>query len=31
LPEDLLRPTLRFILMALDYLHQANVIHPGKD
>ncbi|GFF88416.1 kinase-like domain-containing protein [Aspergillus lentulus] len=27
LPEDLLRPTLRFILIALDYLHQANVIH----
>jgi hypothetical protein len=31
LPEDLLRPTLRFILIALDYLHQANVIRTGED
>ncbi|GKZ50127.1 hypothetical protein AbraIFM66951_002974 [Aspergillus brasiliensis] len=27
LPEDLLRVTIRFILIALDYLHSANVIH----
>ncbi|KAB8270696.1 kinase-like protein [Aspergillus minisclerotigenes] len=27
LPENLLRPTLRFVLIALDYLHQANIIH----
>lgn len=30
LPEDLLRPTLRFVLIALDYLHEAEVIHTGK-
>ncbi|KAE8134924.1 kinase-like protein [Aspergillus pseudotamarii] len=27
LPENVLRPTLRFVLIALDYLHQANIIH----
>ncbi|KAB8215212.1 kinase-like protein [Aspergillus novoparasiticus] len=27
LPENLLRPTLRFVLIALDYLHRANIIH----
>ncbi|KAK1142857.1 hypothetical protein N8T08_007291 [Aspergillus melleus] len=27
LPESLLRPALRFVLVALDYLHQAKVIH----
>ncbi|KNG88827.1 protein kinase domain protein [Aspergillus nomiae NRRL 13137] len=27
LPENLLRPALRFVLIALDYLHQANIIH----
>ncbi|RJE24407.1 STYKc [Aspergillus sclerotialis] len=27
LPENLLRPTLRFVLVALDYLHKASVIH----
>ncbi|KAI9042650.1 kinase-like protein [Aspergillus affinis] len=27
LPEALLRPALRFVLVALDYLHQAKVIH----
>jgi hypothetical protein len=31
LSEDLLRSTLRFILIALDYLHQANAIHTGED
>lgn len=30
LPENLLRPALRFVLIALDYLHQANIIHTGK-
>ncbi|THC99191.1 hypothetical protein EYZ11_001366 [Aspergillus tanneri] len=25
--KNLLRPALRFVLIALDYLHQANVIH----
>lgn len=30
LPEDLFRPTLRFVLIALDYLHEAEVIHTGK-
>ncbi|GAB1191299.1 hypothetical protein APSETT444_000471 [Aspergillus pseudonomiae] len=27
LPENLLRPALRFVLIALDNLHQANIIH----
>ncbi|RAK92945.1 kinase-like protein [Aspergillus costaricaensis CBS 115574] len=27
LPEDLLRVTIRFMLIALDYLHSANVVH----
>ncbi|KAE8372485.1 kinase-like protein [Aspergillus bertholletiae] len=27
LPETLLRPTLRFVLIDLDYLHQASIIH----
>ncbi|KAI9375122.1 kinase-like protein [Aspergillus egyptiacus] len=27
LPEALLRPSLRFVLVALNYLHRANVIH----
>ncbi|BCR96485.1 uncharacterized protein AKAW2_21425A [Aspergillus luchuensis] len=27
LPEDLLRVTIRFLLIALDYLHSANVVH----
>ncbi|PKY05493.1 kinase domain protein [Aspergillus campestris IBT 28561] len=27
LPENLLRPTLRFVLIALDHLHKARVIH----
>ncbi|XHG05702.1 hypothetical protein AWENTII_008916 [Aspergillus wentii] len=27
LPENILRPALRFIFIALDYLHQAKVIH----
>ncbi|KAB8253552.1 kinase-like protein [Aspergillus pseudonomiae] len=27
LPENLLRPAIRFVLIALDYLHQANIIH----
>lgn len=31
LPENLLRPALRFVLIALDYLHQAKVIHTGKE
>ena len=31
LPENLLRPTLRFVLIALDYLHEAKVIHTGKE
>lgn len=30
LPENLLRPALRLVLIALDYLHQAKVIHTGK-
>ncbi|GAQ34995.1 hypothetical protein AKAW_00542 [Aspergillus niger] len=29
LPEDLLRVTIRFMLIALDYLHSANVVHTG--
>ncbi|CEL00638.1 hypothetical protein ASPCAL00236 [Aspergillus calidoustus] len=27
LPEELLRPTIRYVLLALDYLHGANIIH----
>ncbi|KAL3481252.1 kinase-like domain-containing protein [Aspergillus californicus] len=27
LPEDILRPTLRFLLVALEYLHRADIIH----
>lgn len=30
LPENLLRPAVRIVLVALDYLHQANIIHTGK-
>lgn len=30
LPEDLLRVTIRFMLIALDYLHSANVVHTGE-
>ena len=30
LPENLLRPALRFVLIALDNLHQANIIHTGE-
>lgn len=30
LTVDLLRPAVRIILVALDYLHQANVLHTGK-
>lgn len=30
LPENLLRPAIRIVLVALDYLHQAKVIHTGK-
>jgi hypothetical protein len=29
LPEALLRPTIRYVLLALDYLHGANIIHTG--
>ncbi|KAJ0420108.1 kinase-like protein [Aspergillus carlsbadensis] len=27
LPEELLRPTIRYVLLALDYLHRGNIIH----
>lgn len=29
LPEDILRPALRYLLIALEYLHRANIIHTG--
>jgi serine/threonine protein kinase len=29
LPEELLRPTIRYVLLALDYLHRGNIIHTG--
>lgn len=29
MPEDMLWTTVRFILIALDYLHQLNIVHTG--
>lgn len=31
LTEELLRPALRFVLIALNYLHQCKVIHTGEN